>query len=70
MLPCESLYRFDEHSIYPELDPLVKLVKGEELDVLLYNYGGSCVVDTIPPIFFGQPWLLSLKQGPSWTSIN
>ena len=60
-IPCDSLYRLDEHSIHPELQPLVNLVPVEELNMMIYDQQGPALVDTVLTIFLGQHLLLGHK---------
>jgi hypothetical protein len=43
---------------------IVKLVQGEELDVLVDDDGGPGAVDAVATIFTRQSGLLCLKQDP------
>ena len=49
-LPCQSLYRFYQHSINPKLESLVKLVYREEFNVVGDDDGGPGVVDAVAAI--------------------
>jgi len=70
VVSCKSLYGFDQHSIYPELDTFVMLIEGKELDVLLNDDGGPGVVDAVSPILFGKPCLLLIKEELPTASSN
>jgi hypothetical protein len=63
-VPGKSLYGFNEHCINPELVTIVKLVQGEELDVLVDDDGGPGAVDAVATIFPRKSRLLGLKQDP------
>jgi hypothetical protein len=60
--PGKPLYRFYQHRINPQLMFLVKLVQSEELDVLVNDDRGPCLVDTVATIFTRQSGLLCFKQ--------
>ena len=63
-LPSQSLYWFDEHSIYSQVKPVVELVQGEELYILVNDNGGPGTVDAVAAIFTRYSGLLCFKQDP------
>ena len=65
LVPRQSLDGLDQHGVYPQLQVVAELVRGEELDVLVDYDGASAVVDAVPPVLAGQSGLLRLKQLPA-----
>jgi hypothetical protein len=64
-LPRKPLYWFDEHRINPQLNTIVKLVQGKELDVLVDDDAGPIEVDAVATILASQALFFRCEQKPS-----